>query len=118
MNPHFYRLRNGTVVKDWMPGKATEGCERDFLRLVSGVSNSKETRGGTPETEAKRINEPRTTTPTGDQTLSFQYPLRGALWTFCSPKRRSSAVATESGRLRSCSAKSRSPTTTSPVGYR
>src|ERR1700730_10467151 len=43
-------------------------------------------------------------------------PLRGALWTFCSPKRRSSAVATESGRLRSCSSKSHSLTTTSPVG--
>src|SRR3984893_155524 len=28
-----------------MPGRATERCERDLLRLVSGVSNSKETRG-------------------------------------------------------------------------
>src|ERR1017187_3575696 len=46
-----------------------------------------------PESEAKRVNEP-STTPTGDQTLSFQYPLREALWTFCSPKRRSSAMAT------------------------
>src|SRR5437660_11938130 len=53
-----------------------------------------------------------------DQTLSFQYPLRGAFWTFCSPKRRFSAVATVSGRLRSCSAESRSLPTTSPVGQR
>jgi hypothetical protein len=45
---------------------------------------------GARETEAKRINEPMTTTPTGDQTLSFQHPLKGALWTFCSPKRRPS----------------------------
>ena len=56
------------------------------------------------------------TKPAGDQTFSFQYSLRGALWTFCSPGRRSSAVATESGRRRSCSAKSPSLTTTSPVG--
>ena len=53
-----------------------------------------------------------------NQTLSFQYPLRGAFWTFCSPKSRFRAVATMSGCLRSCSAKSRSLTTTSPVGYR
>src|SRR5881628_265317 len=50
--------------------------------------------------------------PDWDQTLSFQYPLRGAFWTFCSPKSRFSAVATMSGCLRSCSAKSRSLTTT------
>jgi len=68
-----------------------------------------------PESEAKRVNEP-STTPTGDQTLSFQYPLRGAFWTLRSPKRMISAVATASGRLRSCSAKSRSLTTTSPFG--
>ena len=67
------------------------------------------------QSEAKRVNE-LSTTPTLDQTLSFQYPLRGALWTFCSPKRMFSAVATVSGRLRNCSAKSRSLTTTSPVG--
>src|SRR6476661_3150983 len=103
----------------------TEACKRkdvNFLQflqsdlLLAGRETSRN-RGGAPETEAKRINEPKTT-PTGDQTLSFQYPLRGALWTFCSPKRRLSAVATESGRLRSCSAKSRSQMTTSPVGYR
>src|SRR2546425_5379983 len=51
-----------------------------------------------------------------NQTFSFQYPFSGAFWTFCSPKRRFSAVATMSGCLRSCSAKSRSLTTTSPVG--
>src|SRR5213593_2581272 len=54
--------------------------------------------------------------PDWDQTLSFQYPLSGAFWTFCSPKSKFRAVATVSGRLRSCSAKSRSLTTTSPVG--
>src|SRR5438445_4531219 len=41
-----------------------------------------------------------------NQTFSFQYPFSGAFWTFCSPKRRFRAVATMSGRLRSCSAKS------------
>ena len=51
-----------------------------------------------------------------NQTFSFQYPFSGAFWTFCSPKRRFSAVATMSGCLRSCSAKSRSLTITSPVG--
>jgi hypothetical protein len=55
---------------------------------------------------------------TWDHTFNFQYPLNGALWTFCSVNRRFSAVATASGRLRSCSAKSRSLTITSPVGYR
>ena len=38
MNPHFYRLRKGTVLKDLVPGRATERCERDFLRLVLWVS--------------------------------------------------------------------------------
>ncbi len=33
-------------------------------------------------------------------------PFREAFWTFCSPKRMFSGVATLSGRLRSCSAKS------------
>ena len=43
--PHFYRLRKEAVGKDQVLKSATERCERDFLRLVSGVSNSKETRG-------------------------------------------------------------------------
>jgi hypothetical protein len=49
---------------------------------------------------------PRGRTATGDHTFSFQYPLREAGWTFCSRKRRFSAVAMASGRLRSCSARS------------
>ena len=46
---------------------------------------AREFRRRAPKTAAKRINEPRTT-PTGDQRLSFQDPLRGALWTFVRPK--------------------------------
>ncbi len=69
-----------------------------------------------PETEAKRINEP-STTPTGDQTFSFQYPFSGARWTFCSFNNKFRAVTTASERFRNCSAKSRSLTITSPVGY-
>jgi hypothetical protein len=51
-------------------------------------------------------------------TFNFQYPLSGALWTFCSLKSRFRAVITASGRFRSSSAKSRSLTIASPVGYR
>jgi transposase len=51
-------------------------------------------------------------------TFSFQYPFRGAFWTFRSPSSTFSATATVAGCLRSCSAKSFSPTTTSPVGKR
>jgi hypothetical protein len=43
MNPHFYRLRKETVRKS-PAGRATERCERDFLRIVPGVSNSNKTR--------------------------------------------------------------------------
>jgi hypothetical protein len=58
--------------------------------------------------------------PSGEEfhTFNFQYPLRGAFWTFCSFSSRFRAVVTASGRFRSCSAKSRSLTITSPVGYR
>ena len=52
------------------------------------------------------------------QLFSFQYPLSGARWTFCSFSSRLSAVTTASGRFRNCSAKSLSLTTTSPVGNR
>ena len=46
----------------------------------------------------------------------FQYPRDGAGWTFCSLKSRFSAVATAARGRRSCPAKSRLLTITSPVG--
>jgi hypothetical protein len=52
------------------------------------------------------------------QAFNLQYPRNGARWTLCSLKSRFSALATASGRFRSCSAKSRSLPITSPVGYR
>jgi len=50
VNPHFYRLRKEAVGKGWVPGSATERCERDSLRLVLRVSNSNETWERTPMT--------------------------------------------------------------------
>jgi hypothetical protein len=47
--------------------------------------------------------------------VELPVPAQGSPLDFLFAQERSSAVATESGRLRSCSAKSRSPTTTSPV---
>ena len=49
MNPHFYRLRKGTVGKDLgVPERATERCERDFLSLVLRVGNSNANRPERP----------------------------------------------------------------------
>ncbi len=52
------------------------------------------------------------------QRLNFQYPRNRALSTFCSFSSRFKAVMTAAGGFRSCSARSRSLTITSPVGYR
>ena len=40
MNPHFYRLRKGTVEKVLVPRRGDGECERDSLRLAPCVGNS------------------------------------------------------------------------------
>ena len=59
--PHFYRLRNETVVKDQVPGRATERCERDLLSLVLSISNSNAIRVMFP-TEWRNVHGLRETT--------------------------------------------------------
>ncbi len=51
--PSFLSVAQWDRRESWCPGRATERCERDLLRLVSGVSNSNEIRGGAPETEGE-----------------------------------------------------------------
>src|SRR5258708_12528477 len=80
--PSFLSVAQWDRRESWCPGRATERCERDFLRLVSGVSNSNEIRGGAPEPEAKRSNEPRPTPP-ALQPFNFHDPLLIPLQTFC-----------------------------------
>jgi hypothetical protein len=97
-----------------------DGRESPYIsarRSTAGCKSTKRT-GTTNNSRAGRasLRVPSWDQPGGGYRFSFQYPLSGAFWTFCSPSRRFNAVPTMSGRFRSCAAKSVSPTTTSPVG--
>ena len=95
---------------------APQSAIDDLIRATDSVAEIQNTvRNGCP-VRLLTLMESKTLQMAESQVFNFQYPLSGARWTFCSLSSRLSAVTIMSVLLRNCSARSRSLTTTSPVG--
>ena len=105
------------LIGQWLPMSSFDKSQTRKRR--KRTTTAKKMTTATKKTTATRSRELGQSKATlGDHAFNFQYPFNVALWTFCSCSSRFRAVTTASGRFRSCSAKSRSLTITSPVGYR